>query len=405
MKTILITTLFSLASIGINAQINLIGVAPNPGTGKVDIIKWQALNPESVTVVPSILDGYFYATSAFDAYNGNYYLTGISGDSAGLYAYNSITGDEQMMQASVNTNITEFDMSTGKMYNLKMETQEYISIYEFDMNTFQDSLIGVIYEPGANGIIVDAIGFDANNGILYYVGFTNDPALCLYSIPVRENEFSFTKTILNTTHPFNNITSVNFDNVNGRIYALNATFDSAYNYTGTYVVEIDTVSGDIISRIKLAEFPYYAGGSSSFDQNTGTFMVVGIDTGNVVKMIAYDTYENTYISGFVPGIVSEIVCDNTSFAQNRYVVTGAEPEAAIDFNVWPNPADDYLVINCTSKGDVTVKITSAGGKPVFVQHFSSGEKIQLNVESMASGVYTVSLTSAGKTASQKIIIQ
>ena len=182
-----------------------------------------------------------------------------------------------------------------------METEEYISIYEFDINTNQDSLIGVIYEPGANGLVADAIGFDANNGILYYVGFTNDPALCLYAIPVRENQFSFTKTILNPTEPFNIITSVNFDNVNEIIFARNATYDSSFNYTGSSIVEINKTTGDIITRGELTEFPYFVGGSSSFDQNTGTFLLVGIDTSNVVKMIAFNTYDNTYVSGFRSG--------------------------------------------------------------------------------------------------------
>lgn len=405
MKAILIATIMMLASIGINAQIILIGAATNLQTGKIDIVKWQALEPESIMVFPSILDGYFYTTSAFDSYNGKYYLTGVAGDSAGLYSYNTITNEENLVQTSSNTNITEFDMSTGKMYNLKMETEEYISVYEFDINTYQDSLIGVIYEPGANGIVTDAIGFDSNNGILYYVGFTNDPALCLYSIPVREDEFSFTKTILNTTQPYNNISSVNFDNVNEKIYALNSTFDPTFSYTGTYVVEINLSSGDVISRVKLEEFPYYVGGSSSFDQNTGTFMVVAIDTGYMVKMIACNTYNNTYISGFVPGLVSEIVCDNTSFAQNRYVVTGVEPEQPFDFNVYPNPVTEKLIIDYPSSGEVIVKITSASGKPVLIQDYASGSKIQLNLSSMAPGVYTVSVTSEGRTSSKAIVVR
>ena len=187
-KSILYTAFIMLLSIGAKAQINLVGVANNFQTGKIEIIKWQALDPESLIVYPSILDGYYFATSAFDSYNSNYYITGISGNSSGLYSYNTITNQENLVGGSLYTNISEFDMSTGKMYNLQMENEEYISIYEFDINTNQDSLIGVIFEPGVNGLFADAIGFDSNNGILYYVGFTNDPALCLYAVPVRENQ-------------------------------------------------------------------------------------------------------------------------------------------------------------------------------------------------------------------------
>ena len=403
-KTILYTAFIMLLSFGSKAQINLVGVANNPETGKIDIFKWQALDPESVTVFPTILDGYYFATSAFDSYNSNYYITGISGDSSGLYSYNTISNQENLVGGSLYSNISEFDMSTGKMYNLKMETEEYISIYEFDINTNQDSLIGVIYEPGANGIVVDAIGFDANNGILYYVGFTNDPALCLYAIPVRESQFSFTKTIINpTAAPFNIITSVNFDNVNEVIYARNATYDSTFNYTGSSIIEINKATGDIVTRGELVEFPYFVGGSSSFDQNTGTFLLVGIDTSNVAKMIAFNTYDNTYVSGFVPDNVSEIVCDNTSFVLSYYITTGVKAEQEFNFSLYPNPVSDRLTIDQPSSGEVTVKLISTQGKIVLEKDFATS-KIELNMASIASGIYLLSLTSQGKTVSEKIMV-
>jgi hypothetical protein len=53
------------------------------------------------------------------------------------------------------------------------------------------------------------------------------------------------------------------------------------------------------------------GGSSQFDQNSGTFLLVGITESNSLEMIAFDTYTNTYVTGFVPDNVSEIACDNT----------------------------------------------------------------------------------------------
>ena len=113
-KTFLYTALMMLLSIGSKAQINLVGAANNLQTGKIDIVKWQALDPESLTVYPSILDGYYFASSAFDSFNSNYYITGISGDSAGLYSFNTISNEENLIDGSLYTNISEFDMSTGK---------------------------------------------------------------------------------------------------------------------------------------------------------------------------------------------------------------------------------------------------------------------------------------------------
>jgi hypothetical protein len=391
-------------SVGTNAQINLIGASTNSNSGNIDLIQWQALDSLSVNVVPTILDGYYFATSAFDALNSIYYITGISDDSAGLYSYNSVTSTENLVGGSLYTNISEFDMSNGKMYNLIMETEEYISIYEYNISSNQDSLIGIIYEPGAIGIVSDAIGFDSNSGILYYVGFTNDPALCLYTIPVRDSLFSFTKTILNTTAPYNNITSVNFDNVNEILYALNDTYDSLFNFTGRNIIEVDKITGDIINRGELIGFPYYVGGSSSFDQNTGTFLVVGIDTGNMLKMIAFNTYSNTYVSGFVPDLVSEIVCDNSIFAKGTYLTTGVKQEPVLNFKMYPNPVSEILSIEYINSGPVSVQIFSSLGKQVFVQDFTSAKKVDLDLESLSPGLYLVNLISREQTATEKILV-
>ena len=59
-KLLLFAVLLSLNFNG-KAQINLVGAANNLQTGKIDIVKWQALDPESVIVYPSILDGYYFA--------------------------------------------------------------------------------------------------------------------------------------------------------------------------------------------------------------------------------------------------------------------------------------------------------------------------------------------------------
>lgn len=311
---------------------------------------------------------------------------------------------ENLAGGSLYTNVSEFDMSNGKMYNLLMETEEYISIYEYNISANQDSLIGIIYEPGANGIVSDAIGFDSNNGILYYVGFTNDPALCLYAVPVRDSLFSFTKTILNSTAPYNNITSVHFDNVNEIIYALSDTYDSLFNFTGRNIVEIDKTTGDIINRGELIGFPYYVGGSSSFDQNTGTFLLVAMNTGNMLRMIAFNTYSNTYVAGFVPDLVSEIVCDNSIFAKSTYLTTGIKQEPVLNFKMYPNPVSEILSIESKNPGPVSVQIFSSLGKQVFSQDFSTAGKIDLDLESLSPGLYLVNLITREQTGTDKILV-
>lgn len=385
------------------AQIKLIGVSYNNTTSTIDLVRWNAFDPLSVTTTPTTLDAYLYASSGFDPFNSSYYIAGVSGQSTGLYSYDTDTEESNLNTGSLCTNIAEFDMSNSKMYNLIMETEEYISIYEYDIVSNEDILIGTIYEPGVIGLIADAIGFDSNNGIIYYVGYTIDSELALYAIPVREESFSFTKTILNTPNLINGITSLNFDNVNEKLFATNDTYDEIGLFTGKTIVEIDVNNGDVNTLVELTDFPYFVGGSSQFDQNTGTFLLVGINAIGEVEMIAFNTYTNTYVSGYVPG-VSEIVCDNTLFARSTYAVAGIENELSFNFNIYPNPVSDVLNIEYTSKGPVQVQIFSSVGELVYDNQITSG-RVNLDLSSLSSGLYTINLIGDNQSASRTIVVE
>jgi hypothetical protein len=385
------------------SQIKLMGVSYNTSTNSVDLIQWVAFDEISVTTIPTTLDAYLYASSAFDPFNSSYYIAGVSGESTGLYSYDTDTEESNLNTGSLYTNIAEFDMSNSKMYNLIMETEEYISIYEYDIVSNEDILIGTIYEPGVIGLIADAIGFDSNNGIIYYVGYTIDSELALYAIPVREESFSFTKTILNTPNLINGITSLNFDNVNEKLFATNDTYDEIGLFTGKTIVEIDVNSGDVNTLVELTDFPYFVGGSSQFDQNTGTFLLVGINTVGEIEMIAFNTYTNTYVSGYVPG-VSEIVCDNTLFARSTYAVAGIENELSLNFSLYPNPVSDILNIEYTSNGPVQAQIFNSVGEIVYDNKITSG-RVNLDLSSLSSGLYTINLIGDNQSASRTIVVE
>jgi Secretion system C-terminal sorting domain len=407
MKKLLYTLIIGLTlNASAYAQIKLIGVANNTGTIQIDLVQWLAFDANSVTTTPTTLDAYLFASSAYDSFNGNYYIAGVSGQTTGLYSYNTDTGESNLATGSMSTNIAEFDMSTGKLYNLIMETEENISIYEYDIALNENVLIGTIYEPGVTGIVADAIGFDSNNGILYYAGYTNDPALALYAVPVRDEVFSFTRTILNTPDLFTNLTSLNFDNVQEKLFAAKDTYDQNGIPGGRSIVEIGLTSGDVITLGQLVDFPYFVGGSSLFDQNSGTFMLVGITTDGMLEMIAFDTYTNTYTTGFVPDNVSEIACDNTQFAQNRYAaISGVQQQPTVSFNVYPNPASDVLNLEYTTEEPAQVQIFSSMGELVYEKQNVSVNRLNIDMSTLSPGLYTVNLTSAKQTVSKKVLVK
>jgi hypothetical protein len=405
MKKILYTlSLVVLFAFSAGSQIKLIGLSNNTESGALELVQWNAFDSASVTSTPIPLDAYLFATSSFDSFNGKYYIAGISGQTTGLFSHTMETGESSLTSGSVNTNIAEFDMSTSKMYNLIMETEEYTNVYEYDMETNQESLIGTIYQPGAIGLVVDAISFDSNNGILYYVGYTSVSGLALYSIPVREEAFSYTETVLVTPTAFSNITSLNFDNVSEKLFATNDTYDANGEAAGRSIVEIDITTGTVTTLWQLTDFPYFLGGSSLYDQNTGTYMLVGITEDNMAEMIAFNTYTNTYETGFVPS-VSEIVCNNTLFAQNRYMAASVATQEAFNFRLYPNPVADVLILENASRVPVRLQMFSAIGELVYEANTTFDGRMSVDMSAFASGLYTVTITHAQQTVTRKIVVE
>jgi hypothetical protein len=405
-KSLLLSSIFLMAFFTVKAQIELIGVSNSPSSGMIDIVTWEALDSTTVQTNPTILEAYYLGSSAYNSLKANYYLTGISGDSSGLLQYD-ITNNTQTLSPYTNfTNISEFDMSTGRIYNLQMDSTGYISVNEYIIKNGQDSLIGVIYEPGVEGLIVDAIGFNSNDGILYYAGYTNDPAVCLYSVSVREENFSFSKTILNTTAFASNITGLNYDNVNDRLFAMSANFDSLGNYLLNEVVEIDTLTGDVTALAELSGFEAFVVGSSSFDQFTGSYLVVGVDTTFNISMIVFDIYTNTFTTGYVPGFVSEIVCDNNAFALAYYTTTSLSEVEQINFSIYPNPVADKLFISgIFDEVNTQIRIFNMEGRLIREQQVSGSTVTQIDVGGFIPGNYIIQLISGTRVDSQKVIIR
>ena len=156
--------------------------------------------------------------------------------------------------------------------------------------------------------------------------------------------------------------------------------------------------------VELSEFPYFVGGSSQFDQNTGTFLLVGINSSDMLRMIAYNTNTNTYETGFVPA-VSEIVCNNTLFARSTYLAAGIEPEASLNFNLYPNPVSDVLNIEYASNGPVQLKIFNAMGELVYEKNNTTISRLNIDISNLSSGIYTVSLRGENQSASRTIVVE
>lgn len=406
-KTAIVILFITLFSASGTCQINLVGAGFNQAAGYTEIVKWQALDSSSLSSYPTPLLGYLLASSVFDAFNSNYYLAGVTATSDGLLSFNTTTNTQTLLPLSSFSNIAEIDMSTGKIYTLRSDSAGYFGVIEYDIHTGTDSLLGMIHEPGLQGLTVDATSFDSNHGILYYIGDDGQASLCLFGIQVRNPVFFYTKITLLPDAPINNTHSVNYDNVHNTIFALNAEFDAGGNYIGSNVVEVDKATGEMTVRGQLTEFPYFQVGSSSFDQNSGNFLLVGFDTGFVKKMIVFNTLDNTYQTGYVPGSVSEIVCDNHAFAMNTYMTSVNTTSGKTGITLCPNPASSDLTITGLYglPGMIQVSVYQLNGKLVLENKYPSPNTINLDVSALKPGSYLVKILMRDGIETKKLLIR
>jgi len=255
---------------------------------------------------------------------------------------------------------------------------------------------------------VDAIAFNSNDGILYYLGYDSLASLILYSVPVRDELFSYTKTTILPGDAISSFWSLNYDNVNGIIYALNPVYDMMGNYVTTNLSAIDPVTGEVTVRSELNEFMGFVMGSAAFDQNTGSYLVIAIDTNYAGKMMVFDTYTNTYITGWAPDGVSEIVCDNTAFATVNYITTSLkEQEEKPLVSFYPNPATTRVTVASQAKSqeELTISIFDITGKKLISHSMPESGKMELDVSHLVQGLYFLQTRTTAGSDSFRLVIR
>ena len=75
------------------------------------------------------------------------------------------------------------------------------------------------------------------------------------------------------------------------------------------------------------------------------------------------------------------------------------------FNLWPNPANDLLWINCTSaSSNTSVQITNADGRLVQQSNFKNASKeMLLDVSKISSGIYFITVLSEAGSTTEKFV--
>lgn len=135
--------------------------------------------------------------------------------------------------------------------------------------------------------------------------------------------------------------------------------------------------------------------------------MVGFDADFNQEMIVFNTNDNTYFTGFVPGLVSEIVCDNNVFAKNAYLTTSVNENEKSEISVFPNPASTKITIASpgTGSGDIIVSLFDMNGKMALQDRFAQKNQNTLDVSTLPKGVYLIKAETPEGNTSKKIVIR
>jgi len=394
MKKIILYTLFlSLLTLRTQAQIRLIGVKNTNNPDKIEIVTWNMFDSSSVTQYQTDLTSYAFATSGFSDYSGQYHISGLGASGMGRLSFNTYNNNSTFAPGSILSNVTEFDMSTGIMYKLVIDTYNMVFVVANTMNTNKDSIVGSFVEPNLIGLLADAICFDANKGIIYHIGVNQNKSKDLYAMYVRDTNiisFIFTKTPI-VSEESSVFSSIQFDNVNNKIYGLRGNFDSASNYLGSDIVEINSENGTVTVKKSINQFQNFVASTSCFDQNTSTFMIIGVDDNYGSKMIAYNTLTDSLVIGYVPSGVSELACINTRFAQVKYgAPSGVKKISRVEpISLYPNPAVDMLYINLPNNGlenNLQLELINMMGETVYKDKIDQVQT-EFHISGLKPGIY------------------
>jgi hypothetical protein len=80
-----------------------------------------------------------------------------------------------------------------------------------------------------------------------------------------------------------------------------------------------------------------------------------------------------------------------------------EEQSAIDLNVYPNPASDFITLQGDVKSNATVEVYNAQGQKMFNGIIPPSR--QLDVSSWNAGMYFIAITQDGQRINKCVIIE
>jgi hypothetical protein len=396
----------------VNAQ-SLVYALVNNG-GAEGFSNFATIDPLTGTILDLAeleeVEGIVLGSSTMDQLNGMYMFSGI--DTQGLgrtYVQDVNTGIVNSEDYGLPfMNGAQYDMSTGLTYGLGYEIidsvlapggmyYDYIFGSTFVEADYSTGEIGFsVPLPEVEAMVLGASTFDPISGVYFLIGLRPDYQMALFGIEASTG-FVFLDLPLNLgQNEF--LDELEFDIANGIFYALHRQGENFAFAT------LDPVTGVITDLLDISdEVEAFTPDASVYHQETGRFTMLtynNFQTG----LLTIDVDDNEVIAHpSVSYSLIEMEVDNIQFA-NATFTSLSEEDLADAFNVFPNPADEVVVVQWNDASPLASFIlTDMAGRQVAQGPVLMNQAI--DTADLAEGLYTLTLETLTSRSSQKVLIQ
>jgi hypothetical protein len=173
----------------------------------------------------------------------------------------------------------------------------------------------------------------------------------------------------------------------------------------SYTVEVSNSCGSETSNavsVTVNALPNPTITQTGFDLTTQTFTTYQWQLGGSdINGAQAQNYTATADGNYAVEVTDANGCSAISASVNVTGV-GIETVSGINLAIYPNPANEFLIISCDEEIEITEVYNVVGEKVIFVK----GQITKLNVAPLAQGMYSVQLkTTKGNTAVKKFVKQ
>ena len=195
-------------------------------------------------------------------------------------------------------------------------------------------------------------------------------------------------------------------------YALNAVIDSSLSWTnGIQVLALNSMNCmacPIPNRTYLNQSP----STGTWNNVLGKYLPLKIKVGTLsyygwVKLSV--SIAGYAVSITIMGYAYNTIANQPILAGQTCTTPGISPLSLGDglgVRLFPNPATNHLTIDLGSNNKkVDVTITDITGKVIYITNAANSEKIEVNTEDFAAGIYVVQIQSADFIAMKKLVIE